>query len=58
MLMTNSQPVDGESDPLQRWHSATQRGITLVTAGKPVEGKSALIKNLVGLEGENAPVSI
>ena len=56
--MTNSQPVDGESDPLQRWHSATQRGITLVTAGKPVEGKSALIKNLVGLEGENAPVSI
>lgn len=42
-------------DTLKRWKEATNRGITLVTAGRSGAGKSTLVCNILGLEGEGAP---
>lgn len=61
--VTTTQLSDAEEDQassptvvLNNWITSTKRTeITLVTAGKSGSGKSSLIANMLGLEGENAP---
>ena len=53
---TSSSEHENPTDVLNNWITSTKRTeITLVTAGKSGSGKSSLIANMFGLEGENAP---